>query len=284
MNEGDGRRRIVLTGVALLGLVAAVALASRAHTAAGGGNARLLDRDILLEYALLLVVAASVVIVPVAVYVFVVGRREDDVPLPRRRNWMVGVLLSMTLLAVVSILVMTSGYFRHQKAGNAGRPFQPLIDIAGKGARTPETVRFDWMPVIVVSSLALVGLGAGVLTYVRRRGPAPPKRVAAALAAALDETLGDLRSDLDPRSTVIAAYAHMERILARFGLPRSPPEAPREYLRRVLPGIGAGAASVERLTDLYERAKFSSHEIDGGMKNDAIAAVESLRDELRGAV
>ena len=135
---------------------------------------------------------------------------------------------------------------------------------------------------IVVSVLAAAGLGAGVLMVSRRR-PARTRRVADALVLALDETLEDLHADLDPRSAVIAAYAHMERVLAQFGLPRSPSEAPREYLRRVLPGIGAGGESVERLTALYERARFSPHTIDGDMKDEAIGALEALRDELQGA-
>jgi hypothetical protein len=32
---------------------------------------------------------------------------------------------------------------------------------------------------------------------------------------------------------------------------------------------------------LFERAKFSPHAIDAQMKEEAIAALESLRDELR---
>jgi hypothetical protein len=38
---------------------------------------------------------------------------------------------------------------------------------------------------------------------------------------------------------------------------------------------------VERLTELFERARFSPHAIDGAMKNEAISALESLRDDLR---
>jgi hypothetical protein len=37
---------------------------------------------------------------------------------------------------------------------------------------------------------------------------------------------------------------------------------------------------VRRLTDLYSRAKFSPHEIDAEMKNDAIDALAGLRAEL----
>jgi hypothetical protein len=37
---------------------------------------------------------------------------------------------------------------------------------------------------------------------------------------------------------------------------------------------------VRRLTLLFERAKFSSHEVDATMKEDAIATLASLRAEL----
>ena len=51
------------------------------------------------------------------------------------------------------------------------------------------------------------------------------------LADVLEETIDDLRAEADPRRAVIAAYARMERALAAAGLPRSPAEAPDEYLR-----------------------------------------------------
>jgi cytochrome bd-type quinol oxidase subunit 2 len=224
MGGGTGRRRIVLTGTLLLGLLAAVGLASRAHTAAGGGRTRLIDSDILLEYTLLLIVAAAVVIIPVTVYAFVNGRREEQLELPPRRNWMLAVLLTMTGFAVISIVLLASGYFKRHHGSPSAQPLKPLIDLANRGARAPRAVRFDWGPVIVVSVLAAAGLGAGVLMVSRRR-PARTRGVADALVLALDETLEDLHADLDPRSAVIAAYAHMERVLAQCGLPRSPSES-----------------------------------------------------------
>jgi Domain of unknown function (DUF4129) len=282
MGGGTGRRRIVLTGAVLLGLLAAVGLASRAHTPTGGGRTRALDSDILLEYTLLLIVAAAVVVIPVSIYAFVIGRHEEKIELPPRRNWMLAVLLTMTAFAVISIILLASGFFRRHHGSPSAQPLKPLLDLANRGAGAPRAVRFDWGPVIVVSVLAAAGLAAGVLVVARRRPPRT-RHAAQALVLALEEMLEDLRADLDPRSAVIAAYAHMERVLAQFGLPRSPSEAPREYLRRVLPGVGAGAESVERLTALYERARFSPHEIDGGMKDEAIGALEALRDELQGA-
>jgi hypothetical protein len=104
-----------------------------------------------------------------------------------------------------------------------------------------------------------------------------------ALIAALDDSLDDLRNEPDPRLAVIAAYARMERALAFEGLARRKAEAPREYLARTLPALGAGAGSVARLTALFEEAKFSPHDVDAGMKDEAIDALEALRDELRAA-
>jgi hypothetical protein len=106
-------------------------------------------------------------------------------------------------------------------------------------------------------------------------------------AALLDETLDDLRAEPDPRRAVIAAYARMERALAAYGFARRAFEAPLEYLDRISSPLHERLPPARRLvfelTHLYERAKFSLHEIDVAMKHDAITRLEFLRDELREA-
>jgi hypothetical protein len=107
------------------------------------------------------------------------------------------------------------------------------------------------------------------------------------LAAALDEivkdTLEDLHEDHDPRRAVIRAYARMEKTFAAYGVPRRPAEAPFEYLARVLDRLAVSAYELERLTNLFAWAKFSDHEIDSGMKDEAVAALAGLRAELQDA-
>ena len=134
---------------------------------------------------------------------------------------------------------------------------------------------------VVVGSLIL-GLGAamGLLALRRRREWLPKVPVTVALTAVLDETLDDLHDEQDPRKAVIRAYARMERTMAAGGVPRREAEAPLEYLARMLDVIHASAHSARRLTKLFERARFSPHEIDGRMKEDAIEALSGLRAEL----
>jgi hypothetical protein len=166
-----------------------------------------------------------------------------------------------------------------------------LPSAIGKGGKdrtgAPHSYPFDWAPAIIILSIAAVA--SIFVAYLLFRDPPrrPPTRaeIADRLSALLDDSLDDLRGELDPRKAVIATYARMERTLAGFGFPRNAAEAPREYLSRVLRDLlEASADAVSKLTALFERAKFSPHEIDPGMKNDAIDALVEMRDELRAAV
>jgi len=82
---------------------------------------------------------------------------------------------------------------------------------------------------------------------------------------------------------VIAAYARLERVLAAHRLPRKPAEAPLEYLARMLDDLSVSPDAARRLTGLFERAKFSQHAVGTEMKENAISALETVRDDLLAA-
>ena len=96
----------------------------------------------------------------------------------------------------------------------------------------------------------------------------------------LDDAIDDLEAEPDARRAVIAAYARMEAVLGRHGLRRRPSDTPVEYLRRVLLGLTSQDDAVQRLTKLFQEAKFSRHEIDASMKQEAITALKTIRDDL----
>ena len=50
----------------------------------------------------------------------------------------------------------------------------------------------------------------------------------------------------------------------------------------MLLGLTSRGEAVGRLTTLFERAKFSDHDIATAMKQDAIAALREIRDNLPG--
>jgi hypothetical protein len=144
----------------------------------------------------------------------------------------------------------------------------------------PRHAHFDWPLALSVVGLVLVG-GAFVYLRLRRR---PQLELASTveedLARTLETTIDDLRRERDARRAVIAAYANMERVLASHLMMRRPAETPLEYLARILGGLAVRESAVRRLTQLFEYAKFSHHEIDSAMKEEAIAALEDVRDDL----
>lgn len=146
----------------------------------------------------------------------------------------------------------------------------------------PYEPSISWLPIAVVVGLVVAAAVAYVISERRaQRGRRPREDLAEQLALVLDDTLDDLRAEADPRRAIIAAYARLERVLAANGVPRGAAETPDEYLPRVLAGLELDARAVERLTALFTRAKFSQHDVDTAMKEEAIGALEQVRDELR---
>ncbi len=130
------------------------------------------------------------------------------------------------------------------------------------------------------------GVGAGVVGFAglaivrarrRRVGALEPR---AMVAAGARDAAAAAAIPADPRAAVLAAYARMEAALASVGLARRPSDAPREYLARLETGLGGGRAAAARLTELFERARFSPHPVGEDSRAEAIGALERLRMEL----
>ena len=152
------------------------------------------------------------------------------------------------------------------------------------GSSTTHHTHVKLAPFLAVIGAAAIAF-AGILLAERGRGRRLPSESLPSeeLAGVLDETLDDLLAEPDPRRAVIAAYARMERAFAAHGVPRRQFEAPHEYLGRVLAEATGGGRGAARLTALFERARFSPHEVDSAMKNDAIEAIQALQAELAAA-
>jgi len=281
-------RKLVLSGIALTALLALVSVASRAHRPGGGSGATshhapTLLADYLGTIALLTVPLGAIVVV----WAMTMRRRRDV--LEGRSNWRRTLVSLGVLMVLLAAGVFARTHFHRDQQGQtvAAIKTPPKPARQAPPSKSPSFSRrahFQWLPALVLGSIVLAfGVAAvGSVMYRRRYGAELDE--AASLAAALDavlaDTLDDLRAERDPRRAVIRAYARMEQTFAAYGVPRRRSEAPVEYLTRVLESISIGSHSVRRLTDLYERAKFSDHEIGSQMKDDAIETLAGLRAEL----
>jgi len=266
----------------VLALVAIVSVAARGSTSSGS-TASNAPGDTLLDtiFSLLLLLAVAWV----AISVFSVVRwREHEFSAPKRRN---DIRAIATLLAFGFALAL---YVRERGWHLAFTPQQTPLDRSDGGAGVPGfdagpdpgyRFQFAWLPVVAALVLAALAVAALVIANRRANPSSAQAELAEELALTLDLSLDDLRAETDPRRAVIAAYARLERVLAAHGEPRQDADTPEEHLARVLEHLDVDRRAVRRLVDLFVQAKFSQHDVDARMKDEAIGALEQVRDELR---
>jgi hypothetical protein len=270
----------------MLGLIAVVAAAAAGHAPGRGESAPTASAPTLLkDYAATL----SLLVIPIGVALIFWSAllRRMDIPM-MKPNPYAGHFSIKPVYVLVGIAVVL---FIAVRYSDPNRPLGKPPPAAGAKSGTKSDrqqkgyePQFRWLPILVIGSL-IGGIGGtmGLLALRRRQAELASIPIQVTLAEVLSETLDDLRREADPRRAVIRAYARMERTLAARGLPRHEFEAPVEYLTRVLEAVEASSHSVQRLTKLFQRARFSTHEIDAGMKEDAIDALSGLRAELETA-
>jgi hypothetical protein len=273
---------VVLLGVALLAGVAvgAHAASASASSALGASGAW---RDAL--YAVLGLAAGMLGALLIVATIFGVFQRRRRGPSARegtpQRPILALLLICGFALAVLWLLARAP----RVKGGAAPHIVSSGATLATGAAAVPPPSSPTAALIGAVVGVLLVAAGTVVLLIRAQRARprhAPPLGAPdePSPLGAVDAALEALDSDADPRRAVIAAYATMERLLGAAGSPRRPADAPTEHLERSLVLLGSGGASARRLTELFERARFSVQTIDEQVRRSAFEALTAVRLDL----
>jgi hypothetical protein len=268
----------------LTGLLLVIALAARGGHPTGEGHVTTRAVPASLQDSLVTLLAITYVVAIVGVIILFFRRQPMQVPPESRwlRNFVMVIALGL-VATLVGYWAIKHAHFhrgRGRPQGVVGAPQQPQGG-SRVGSAPVRSARFQWPLAAGLGGLFILG---GVAILVMRRRESIPadveEAVEAALIHAVDVTIDDLRRESDPRRAIVAAYASMERVLAAHGLPRPPADAPLEYLARILLELEVRESAVRTLTQSFEYARFSPHEIGPAMKDEAIAALVAVRADL----
>jgi hypothetical protein len=273
--------RLAVPALGVLALVGLVTVAATGSTPGGSGSARQPGTEFLDTIFSLWLVALAVG-AGLLLYGLTQRRRIAEERAARGRRRGLGFLLLLFGLAFAALLELSH---RHLHArGGLDAAFGGRGTSAGShsGELRDYHAQFAWIPVLVIGGLLALAVLAWLLAARRRRSTEVLRQtVAETLDDAIAETLDDLAAESDPRRAVIACYARLERALSAAGHPRRRAETQQEHLARILGRLDIDTSSIRRLNALFTRAKFSQHDVDVAMKEEAIAALVEIRDELR---
>jgi hypothetical protein len=194
-----------------------------------------------------------------------------------RMPWAVRVILTLLPLMVLAFLATSVRNLSDDRNQPLSLPAAVPIAASNSASGAGGGAGF-------VLACIVVAVTCGLVTAVLFRGKTSEAMIATpreAAIAILDEGLGALLAEHDPRKAVIAAYVAMERAMARKGWARRPHEAPTEYLARVLGVAPARAHDLDELVDMYQFARFSEHAVTPVMRDTAVDSVRRLRADLQ---
>ncbi len=278
---------VVLPALVVLALVAIVGIAATGSTPHGSDRSRAPSDSFLDALFTLWLVAAAAGGVLLVYGLMQRKAIAQELASGRYRRTSLGAWVAFVL--VLTLVVGIARYLNLRPKPRRAVEEEPTFSagqLAPTGPNHKPIVDYQpaisWLAVAAVVGLAVAAVCAYVISQRRSRAAADASEdLAEQLALALDDALDDLRAEADPRRAIVAAYARMERVLAASGVPRRSSETADEYLGRVLRALAPDSDAVARLTGLFTQAKFSHHDVDATMKEEAIEALEQVRDELR---
>jgi Domain of unknown function (DUF4129) len=280
-----GRGTLLLVGSVAVGLL--VVAAAVAPDAVPFLDSDERDRVVVpappLLFELVLIVAFFGLIIT---YVTVKVRALKEFGTRRNRSFLPGVLLFATLLAVWA----ASPTVQDWVTGVIDSLTDNLDRIRGSDV--------DGDPPLEVQTSAALGYAVtfllmfvvgGVIAalWLASREPKPPvisEEEQREIARGIESGIEDLTTIDDPRRAVIACYTRMQAAASLAGIPRRPSDTPFETLARMLERHNVSEVSARRLTELFERARFSTHQVDEGMRAEALDALFAIREQLGIAV
>lgn len=286
----SGSGRLALIGVVAV-LLAVVAWAvTGVQTGGASGSARTMSPGVSGTLTAILAAAWGAGLV----VLIVVGRRlrrrlaedaeglEPPPPVP----WWVTMVAWLIVAAVFLMLLVT---FRN---GQDGQPRPTPAPTAAPGDLTSGSPQDQRRPSawVIVGFIAGAAAAAAALAFAARRTASieadrePLPELRRHVVGVVDDSINDIERDPDPRRAIIRAYARMEAVLARGGIPRRPSETPLEYIDGALRTLAIPAGPARSLTDLFEIARFSDRPIDISMKRRAIDCLLDIRSALMSEV
>lgn len=117
-------------------------------------------------------------------------------------------------------------------------------------------------------------------TLFERKSEEREEEVEEDISATVDKTIRELVKGKDVRSTILRCYQRMCIILQESGVRLSDSMTAREFEMSAERKLSTSAQTISKLTDIFEKARYSSERLDEEDRKRALIHLRDLREEL----
>jgi hypothetical protein len=281
----------LLAGSFLIGLAAVIRMAGPAGGMDHPVGVIRLPRELTATIVTLFVLAAVVFVSHVGRRVWARRRPEEagsegEVEVQRVPPWLRAARQIIGLLYFVGLAYLLS---------RGGVSLDAILALGGGAAgiggsaaasapapSAPPLVTWSFGILALAAALGAFGLALWIAMGSRAIKPDDDDVAAApaALEAAVDDSVEDLRAEPDARRAIIRCYARFERAAAELGIARRPWSTPMEFMREALRRMPLPRTAVPTLTRLFELARYSHHALGPAEREQALTALDEIRTAM----
>lgn len=220
---------------------------------------------------------------------------DEPEPSPARRRvpaWMALIVPLPLLLSLVAGWYLIWHYWSdgdHHPIEKAFTAIAELLELLALSRKPPTSVPFFDVTLAALALLFALAIFALLLVVALAdrlekwwAGRASAAAAAPPLADAPADPLDDLRAEPDARVAIVRAWGRFEHALAAARAPRAPWQTPTELMRAAVARLPLPRTPVERLTALFEIARFSDRALGVEARDaacDCLDAITAALDE-----
>ncbi len=190
-------------------------------------------------------------------------------------------LLGLAIFCIATVPLLSRASAPLQSGAGVAHPSAPARSARNVPGRPADSVNLGWLLVPVAVTFAILTPAAVVIRRRRQeRDEAMHAGETSAFGRAVRASIAALESERDPRTAILRAYARMEQAFRDVEIVRAADETASEFLARTMRRLPVSAGAAAALTERFEEVRFSTHLITEADREQALASLHRVEQEL----